>query len=53
MSYDNFDYDYHELAANSDFIYDESDDYDDSFISNEDYWEDYYHNIVDELDDNH
>lgn len=51
MRYDSYEYDYHNLADNSYFI---EEDIDDSFVYNEDdsdSWDNYYHNIANEIDD--
>lgn len=63
MSYDDYDYDYHDLADNADDLYDDyelSNEGDDSWngtdedendIMDDVAWDNYYHNIADELDD--
>lgn len=63
MRYDDYDYDYHNLADNSDDLYDDREMYnegDDSWSGTDDdeddvmddvAWDHYYHNIADELAD--
>jgi len=63
MSYDDYNYDYHDLADNADDLYDDyelSNEGDDSWngtdedendIMDDVAWDNYYHNIADELDD--
>ena len=63
MSYDDYNYDYHDLADNADDLYDDyelSNEGDDSWngtdedendITDDVVWNNYYHNIANELDD--
>ena len=63
MSYDDYNYDYHDLADNADDLYDDyelSNEGDDSWngtdedendIMDDVAWDNYYHNIANELDD--
>ena len=48
MINEDYDYDYHNLAEDADDIYDDVDDYDyDNYINSS--WENYYHNITNEI----
>lgn len=52
--YDDYDYDYGRMADDADDLYydgDENWDFEDDDITNETEWENYYHNIADELSD--
>jgi len=63
MIYDNeYEYDYHDLAANSEYLYEDesSDNVDESWITidnnesenaNDNRWDHYYHNLADEIID--
>jgi hypothetical protein len=65
MIYDNeYEYDYHDLAKNSEYLYEDesyvSDDIDESFSTkenneqdniNNNRWDNYYHNLADEIID--
>lgn len=50
MSSENFEYDYHSLVDDVDFIDDDSFIYEDEYA---DSWDNYYHNITEELDEEH
>lgn len=63
MSYDDYNYDYHDLADNADDLYDDYElidegddswngtDEDENDIMDDVAWDNYYHNIADELAD--
>ena len=60
MRYDDYDYDYHNLANNCDDLYDEHNEYNDSWdcldaeeneITDSEGWDNYYHNIANEIVD--